>query len=83
MAVYRSTLRGVTHTFPYLRTLLAKATPARSGDQLAGLAAANALERVAALLPGREAVDAGGEGQARLAQRLGGTGADRGGQAHC
>jgi ethanolamine ammonia-lyase large subunit len=48
MAVYRSTLRGVTHTFPDLRTLLAKATPARSGDELAGLAAANALERVAA-----------------------------------
>ena len=48
MAVYRSTLRGVTHTFPDLRTLLAKATPARSGDELAGLAATNALERVAA-----------------------------------
>ena len=48
MAVYRSTLRGVTHTFPDLRTLLAKATPARSGDEIAGLAAASALERVAA-----------------------------------
>jgi len=48
MAVYRSTLRGVTHTFPDLRTLLAKASPARSGDELAGLAAASALERVAA-----------------------------------
>ncbi len=48
MAVYRSTLRGVTHTFPDLRTLLAKSSPARSGDELAGLAAANALERVAA-----------------------------------
>jgi ethanolamine ammonia-lyase large subunit len=48
MAVYRTTLRGVTHTFPDLRTLLAKASPARSGDELAGLAAASALERVAA-----------------------------------
>jgi len=48
MAVFRSTLRGVTHTFPDLRTLLAKASPARSGDELAGLAAASALERVAA-----------------------------------
>ncbi len=48
MAVYRSTLRGVTYTFPDLRTLLAKATPARSGDELAGLAAGGALERVAA-----------------------------------
>lgn len=34
--------------FPDLRTLLAKATPPRSGDQLAGLAAASAEERVAA-----------------------------------
>jgi ethanolamine ammonia-lyase large subunit len=34
--------------FPDLKTLLAKATPARSGDQLAGLAAESAEERVAA-----------------------------------
>jgi ethanolamine ammonia-lyase large subunit len=31
-----------------LKTLLAKATPARSGDELAGIAAGNATERVAA-----------------------------------
>ena len=31
-----------------LRELLAKASPARSGDELAGLAAANAEERVRA-----------------------------------
>src|SRR5579863_2218240 len=31
-----------------LKTLLAKASPARSGDELAGLAAASAQERVAA-----------------------------------
>ena len=34
--------------FPDLKTLLANATPARSGDQLAGLAADSAEERVAA-----------------------------------
>jgi len=48
MPVYRATLRGTTHTFPDLRTLLAKASPARSGDELAGLAAADAVERIAA-----------------------------------
>jgi ethanolamine ammonia-lyase large subunit len=31
-----------------LKTLLAKASPARSGDELAGLAAGSAQERVAA-----------------------------------
>ena len=31
-----------------LKTLLAKASPARSGDELAGIAAGNATERVAA-----------------------------------
>jgi ethanolamine ammonia-lyase large subunit len=45
---YRLTLDGTTHIFPDLKTLLAKATPLRSGDQLAGLAAASAEERVAA-----------------------------------
>jgi ethanolamine ammonia-lyase large subunit len=40
---------GQTHyTFPDLRVLLAKATPMRSGDVLAGLAADSAEERVAA-----------------------------------
>jgi ethanolamine ammonia-lyase large subunit len=48
MPAYRATLRGTTHVFPDLRTLLAKATPARSGDELAGLAANDAVERVAA-----------------------------------
>ncbi|QOL48542.1 ethanolamine ammonia-lyase subunit EutB [Massilia litorea] len=37
-----------TYTFSGLRELLAKATPARSGDYLAGLAAGSAEERVAA-----------------------------------
>ena len=45
---YRHTLRGVSYTFADLRTLLAKATPPRSGDELAGIAATSALERVAA-----------------------------------
>ncbi|HVU22707.1 MAG TPA: ethanolamine ammonia-lyase subunit EutB [Opitutus sp.] len=48
MSTYRVTLRGTTHTFASLRELLAKATPLRSGDELAGLAAANAVERAAA-----------------------------------
>jgi len=45
---YRLTLGGTTHVFRDLQTLLAKATPLRSGDQLAGLAADSAGERVAA-----------------------------------
>ncbi len=39
---------GRTHQFADLRTLLAKASPLRSGDVLAGVAAASAAERVAA-----------------------------------
>jgi ethanolamine ammonia-lyase large subunit len=45
---YRLTLDGTTHVFRDLKTLLARATPWRSGDQLAGVAAGNAEERVAA-----------------------------------
>ena len=45
---YSLVVRGLRHTFADLKTLLAKATPARSGDELAGLAAATAEERVAA-----------------------------------
>ena len=48
MASYRFNLGSITHSFPDLRTLLAKATPARSGDRLAGIAAASEEERVAA-----------------------------------
>ena len=47
---YRIALDGVGYSFPGLGTLLAKASPARSGDQLAGVAAASAEERVAAQL---------------------------------
>ena len=45
---YNITLRHAHFTFPDLKTLMAKATPLRSGDVLAGVAAANAQERVAA-----------------------------------
>ncbi len=39
---------GRRYTFSSLRELLAKATPLRSGDVLAGVAAGSAEERVAA-----------------------------------
>jgi ethanolamine ammonia-lyase large subunit len=42
------TIGGTRYTFISLRELLARATPARSGDALAGLAARSAEERVAA-----------------------------------
>jgi ethanolamine ammonia-lyase large subunit len=45
---YAHTVDGVTHRFPDLKTLLARATPQRSGDALAGVAAASAEERMAA-----------------------------------
>ncbi|MGY1836122.1 ethanolamine ammonia-lyase subunit EutB [Blastococcus sp. SYSU DS0510] len=48
MTVRRTTLGGHTYEFRSLSDLLAKATPARSGDVLAGCAAESAAERVAA-----------------------------------
>ena len=45
---YRSMIGARTYVFDDLKTLMAKASPARSGDALAGLAAATAEERVAA-----------------------------------
>lgn len=45
---YSATVSGERFNFPDLRTLLARATPLRSGDQLAGLAASSATEQVAA-----------------------------------
>jgi len=47
---FRQTLGSVTHVFPDLKDLLARASPLRSGDELAGLAARSAEERVAAQL---------------------------------
>ncbi|HEU4859589.1 MAG TPA: ethanolamine ammonia-lyase subunit EutB [Chitinophagaceae bacterium] len=45
---YRSTIRNTQYAFDDLKTLLAKASPYRSGDVLAGLAAKSYEERVAA-----------------------------------
>ncbi len=45
---YAHTVDGVTYRFPDLKALLARASPLRSGDALAGVAAASAEERVAA-----------------------------------
>ncbi len=47
---YRHTIRQRVYEFPDLKTLLAKASPLRSGDVLAGLAAETYEERVAAQL---------------------------------
>lgn len=47
---YTATAHGTRYTFDDLRTLLAKATPARSGDELAGIAARTATERAAACM---------------------------------
>jgi ethanolamine ammonia-lyase large subunit len=46
--MYSATIGARRYTFGDLATLLAKASPLRSGDQLAGLAAATGEERVAA-----------------------------------
>ncbi len=48
MSGFRSTIGNVVYHFEDLKTLLAKASPARSGDELAGIAASSAEERVAA-----------------------------------
>jgi len=47
---YQTVVGGFNHRFDSLRTLMARATPARSGDQLAGVAAATDGERMAARL---------------------------------
>jgi ethanolamine ammonia-lyase large subunit len=47
---YSHTVRGVTHSYPDLRTLLAHASPLRSGDELAGIAAPSAEARAIAQL---------------------------------
>jgi ethanolamine ammonia-lyase large subunit len=46
--MYAHTVGSVRYHFADLRTLLARATPARSGDSLAGLSAGSAEERAAA-----------------------------------
>ena len=46
--VYRQTIRATSYIFDDLRELMAKATPPRSGDRLAGIAAASAEQMIAA-----------------------------------
>src|ERR1700680_2779033 len=46
--IYRHTIDATTHVFDDLRDLLAKATPPRSGDRRAGIAAASAEQMIAA-----------------------------------
>jgi ethanolamine ammonia-lyase large subunit len=46
--LYRHTIDATAYAFPDLRDLLAKATPRRSGDRLAGIAAASAEQMIAA-----------------------------------
>ena len=46
--MYRYTIQYHTYTFKDLKDLMAKASPLRSGDQLAGIAANSAEERIAA-----------------------------------
>ncbi|MET4609244.1 ethanolamine ammonia-lyase large subunit [Rhodococcus sp. PvR044] len=48
MTLYSQQIGGTTHTFYGLVELMAKATPLRSGDELAGCAAASDAERAAA-----------------------------------
>src|SRR4051812_25596235 len=50
MPPFSSVVSNNSYTFENLKVLLAKASPARSGDQLAGIAAVNEEERVAAQL---------------------------------
>jgi ethanolamine ammonia-lyase large subunit len=45
---YRVAIGGQTHVFADLKTLMAKATPLRSGDMLAGIAAGSMEENMAA-----------------------------------
>jgi ethanolamine ammonia-lyase large subunit len=45
---YKHIVAQQQYVFPDLKTLMAKATPLRSGDELAGIAAHDATERVAA-----------------------------------
>src|SRR6202011_5002526 len=46
--VYRHTIDATSYAFDDLRDLLAKATPPRSGDRLAGIAADSAQQMIAA-----------------------------------
>ncbi len=45
---FKCSISNFTYTFPDLKSLMAKATPERSGDQLAGISAKDEVERMAA-----------------------------------
>ncbi|MEW5964614.1 MAG: ethanolamine ammonia-lyase subunit EutB [Pseudomonadota bacterium] len=47
---FTHTIGGTRYVFPSLQTLMAKASPPRAGDRLAGVAAASAEENIAAKL---------------------------------
>ncbi|MDB5331031.1 MAG: ethanolamine ammonia-lyase [Phycisphaerales bacterium] len=49
MQTYAANVRGTRYAFADLKEVMAKATPSRSGDVLAGVAAGSARERVAAM----------------------------------
>jgi ethanolamine ammonia-lyase large subunit len=51
--MYSATIGSERYVFPDLVTLLAKASPLRSGDVLAGIAAQSGEERVAAQICAR------------------------------
>ena len=46
--IYRHTIDATSYAFADLRDLMAKATPPRSGDRLAGIAADSAEQMIAA-----------------------------------
>ena len=48
--MYGASIARTHHSFPDLKDVLAKASPRKSGDELAGLAASSAQEREAARL---------------------------------
>jgi ethanolamine ammonia-lyase large subunit len=48
--MYKTNLSYITYDFPDLKTLLAKASPKKSGDELAGITANSEEERVAACM---------------------------------
>jgi ethanolamine ammonia-lyase large subunit len=48
--VYQHSVGNFQYSFPDLKTVLAKASPKKSGDEMAGLAAKNEQERIAAKL---------------------------------
>lgn len=48
--VYQHAVGNFNFTFPDLKTVLAKASPEKSGDQMAGLAASSEQEKIVAKL---------------------------------